>query len=160
MDRTDWTTDAYGVAVAWQNAAIASSKDDGRPALYRTISVEFFKTGVQLVATDGHMLFRTWAPYSDMGDLPAAVPAWKERPVDSVVVMDPDKFALGFMKTLGTALGKKDAPDSELTFTIEAAPSEAEPALGDAFQAHVLVMTVPDLGQQLRPARCAASAAR
>jgi hypothetical protein len=130
--------------VAWLNASIASGQDEERPQLYRTISVEFFPAGVQLVGCDGTMLFRTWAPYSDIGDLPADPPTIDEAPEDAIVVMDRDKFAVGFMRTLLSACG--DIP-VELTFTVEQANDEDEPSLSDELAGHVLTMTA--LGQRL-----------
>lgn len=97
---TDYKVRAGEGAQAWLNAAIASGQDDARPALYRTLSVEFFRSGIQFIGCDGTVLFRTWAPYSDIGDLAAPHPEYDEVPEDAVVVSDVDKFALGFMKTL------------------------------------------------------------
>lgn len=132
-------------AQAWINAAIACSQDDARRAIYRTISIEFFRSGVQFVATDGHVLFRTWAPYSDIGDLDARHPESDEAPEESVVVADVDKFALGFMKTLLAALDEESY--LELSMTVQPADSDAEPALGDELTKEVLVLQA--LGQRL-----------
>jgi hypothetical protein len=131
-------------AQAWLNASIASGQDDSRPPLYRTLSVEFFRRGIQFVGCDGTVLFRTWAPYSDIGDLPAPHPEYDETPEDSVVVSDVDKFALGFMKTLLSALD--DVP-WELSISVEEREDEKEPALGNALRGHVLVLHA--LGQRL-----------
>lgn len=130
-------------ATAWLNAAVASSQSDARPALYRTLSVEFFRTGIQFVGCDGTMLFRTWAPYSDVGDLPAPHPDTDETPEDSVVVSDVDKFALGFMRTLLSA-----AEDyQEVGFAVEPVEKPEEPALGDELTEYALTLTA--LGQHL-----------
>jgi hypothetical protein len=132
-------------AQAWLNAAIACSQDDTRRPLYRTLSVEFFKRGVQFVGCDGTMLFRTWAPYSDVGDFDAPHPEYLERPQDAVVVADADKFALGFMKTLLSALDE-DA-HNELTLSVEPHEQADEPPLGNELERHVLVLHA--LGQRL-----------
>lgn len=128
-------------ATAWLNAAIASSQSDTRPALYRTLSVEFFRRGIQFVGCDGHLLFRTWAPYSDEGEPPH--PGIEETPRDTVVVSDPDKFALGFMRTLLSA-----AEDyQEVEFAVEPMEKGDEPALGEEMVQYALTLTA--LGQHL-----------
>lgn len=139
LERKVW---ANATTLAWLNAAIACSQDESRHAIYRTISVEFFPAGVQFVATDGHMLFRSWVRYGDIGDLPGRMPDWYERPEDHVVVMDTEKFALGFMRTLNAAVGEDDA---EMTMSVDLA--EGEPALGEEVSEYVL--TLQALGQRL-----------
>lgn len=133
---------AADAAVAWINAAIAMGQDDSRPALYRTLSVEFFRTGIQFVGCDGAMLFRTWVPYSDADDIEP--PHWHDRPEEAVVVSDADKFALGFMKTLVSAVGDLPLP---MSFTVEPAEEEEQEALGEDLQPFVL--TLQALGQRL-----------
>ena len=137
---------AWDGATAWYNAFIASAQDEERGVLYRTLSVEFFKGGVQFIGCDGHMFFRTWAPYSDAGDLPIQPPEWGDQPLDAVVVMDRDKFALGFMRTLLSALRGTEIP-ADMTLTIEEADEEDEPALGEELTPYVL--TFEALGQRL-----------
>lgn len=133
---------AAAAATAWLNAAIAVGQDEGRPALYRTLSVEFFPTGVQFVGCDGTMLFRTWAPYTDTDDV--APPLWEEAPDETVVVSDVDKFALAFMKTVLSAVGDIPFP---LSIAVEAAEADEQAPLGDDLQAQVL--TLQALGQRL-----------
>lgn len=123
-------------ATAWLNAAIASSNDDARPALYRTLAVEFFARGIQFIGCNGHALFRTWAPYSDNGDLPAPHPEPDEPPDDQIVVSDVDKFALGFMRTLLSACEEYD----DLEVGVEKAEETGEPALGEALTEYVLTL--------------------
>lgn len=129
---------------AWLNAAIAASQEEVRGPLYRTLSIEFFPTGVQFVGCDGTMLFRTWAPYADIGDLPAPHPEWDEAPEDTVVVSDVDKFAVGFMRTLSSALPDYEV---ELAIAVEPAEEEAEPPLGEELRTYLL--TLAALGQRL-----------
>lgn len=144
-DTRTFRTRADDAAVAWLNAAIACGRNKERKALFRTVSVEFFKSGVQFVGCDGTMLFRTWAPYCDIGDLPAPMPSWLERPSeDRVVVADTDKFALTFMRTLLPAVG--DEP-FEMHLSIEPSQDEDAPPLGDELAEYVLVLHA--LGQRL-----------
>lgn len=131
-------------ATAWLNAAIASSNDKDRKVLYRTLSVEFYRTGIQFIGCDGHALFRTWAPYVDIGDLGSPHPTFFEMPEDQVIVADPDKFALGFMGTLLSAC--TDTVEA-LTIAIEHAEDEDEPALGEDLSRYVL--TLHAVGQRL-----------
>lgn len=127
---------ASQASTAWLNAAIACSNEEGRGPLYRTISVEFFKAGIQFVGCDGTMLFRTWAPFSDAGDMTLPQPSYGARPKDSVVVFDEDKFGLGFMKTLASAADEV----SELAVSIEPVADRGEPPLGKAVQRYVLTL--------------------
>lgn len=137
---------AHDGAQAWQNAAIACSKDDSRPALNRTLRIEFFKSGVQFIGCDGTMLFRTWAKYSDIGDPPAPMPESEKEPEDAITVADLDGFALAFMRTLSSATSGESAELIELTLTIDPVEGEQAP-LGDEVGEHVL--TLHALGQRL-----------
>lgn len=137
---------AHDGAHAWTNAAIASGNDDSRAALYRTLSVEFFGRGVQFIGCDGTMLFRTWAPYSDIGDLPALMPEPDEAPEESVTVMDVEKFALGFMKTLLGATSGDNARIIELVMSIDPVIEEQAPLSADVQE---YTLTLNALGQRL-----------
>lgn len=139
-----WMVRAAEAATAWLNAAIASSQDKTRGVLYRTVCLEFFPSGIQFVATNGHILLRTWAPRTDIGDLPAEMPEHWEQPDDTVVVMDVEKFVLGFMRTLAAAC--TDDP-VDMTFTIEPDEDPEAPALGEEVARYVL--TLHALGQTL-----------
>lgn len=124
-------------ATAWLNAAIASGSDKERRVLYRTLLVEFYRTGIQFVGCDGTLLFRTWAPYVDIGDLGAPQPGILDTPEDSVIVADTDRFALGFMKTLLSACSNTV---EALTVAVERADAEEEPALGEDLSRYVLTL--------------------
>jgi hypothetical protein len=84
--------DAGTLATAWLSVAQASSTDKLRPALCRTVLVEEYPHGVQLVATDSYMLLRSWVPFQgvDSLSLEAEPPELYEGPERSSVVMDPD----------------------------------------------------------------------
>lgn len=133
--------DAEEGSIAWLNAFLATAQDEARPALYRTLSVEFFANGVQFIATDGTMLFRTWSPASN-----AIVTDWPtldEAPDVSVVVMDSDKFASTFMNTLRVAIGEFA---TELLITVDREES-AQPSLTDELTPNVLTLSA--FGQHL-----------
>lgn len=132
---------AGSAATAWLNAFLATSDDEARPALYRTLSVELFAAGVQFVATDGTMLFRTWVAAEG-----APMPILAEDPDARVVVMDRDRFAVGFIRTMLAAA--KDNERERLTMQIETAPTPADGALlGESL--HAKVLTLRAFGQQL-----------
>lgn len=135
---------AHDGATAWLNAAIASSQDESRAALFRTLSIEFFKGGVQFIGCDGTMLFRTWAPYSDAGDIEMPQPPAKKRPEDSVTVLDVEKFAVGFMRTLLAASAGETIP-VDLGLSIDPVYTEQEALEGT----EEYVLTLQALGQRL-----------
>lgn len=138
------TTLAAQTATAWLNAFLAVGQEETRPALYRTLSVEMFDGGTQFIGCDGTVLFRAWSPAKDSeADMPEA----EEVPRRSVVVMDPDHFALAFMRTLASAAKGDGMEFMELGMAIEPAPEPEEALLGDAFSAEVL--TLRAFGQQL-----------
>lgn len=132
---------AGAAARAWLNAFLATSDDDTRPALYRTLSVEFFESGAQFISCDGCMLFRTWVAVDG-----APMPLAEEAPFASVVVMDRERFAVGFIRTMLAA--SKDNELERLTLSIEPAPERADgDMLGDEFSSEVL--TLRAFGQRL-----------
>lgn len=137
---TSSTANARATSRAWLNAFLAASDDAEKPTLYRTLSVEFFEKGVQFIGCDGTMLFRTWVA----GDALAPMPEIEEAPERAIVVMDADKFASTFMRTLGTAL--PDDSFETIALAIEKAPADEMP-LGEEFGAEIL--TLRALGQQL-----------
>lgn len=137
---------AHDGAQAWINAAIASSNNPDRTVLYRTVRIEFFRRGLQFVACDGTMLFRTWAPFSDyIGDAPPPMPEAGVRPIDAVTVQDDEKFASGFMRTLLAATAGEESRAIELEVCVQ--PRDEEPPLGDEVRAYVLHLEA--LGQRL-----------
>lgn len=132
---------ATGAATAWLNAFLATGQSEDRPALCRTLAIEAFPQGVQFIGCDGTLLFRAWA-----GE-PTAWPDVSEAALWTAVVMDPDGFALSFMRTLLATAKASDHPElHEVTFEVTAIDS-AEPALGDDFRAQQMVLHA--CGQQL-----------
>lgn len=123
-------------ATAWLNAFLATSQDEDRPILYRTLSLEFFDTGVQIICTDGTALFRTWAP-SEEG---AGWPLPEKVPEASVVVMDPDGFGIGFMRALLRVANEDGHEFEQLHFSTSAIDDGATIALGEEFMAKRLTL--------------------
>jgi hypothetical protein len=126
------TFDAGWLARAWLSVAEASSKDKARPALSRTVCVEFYADGVRLVATDSYMLLTAWVPCfektSGDGATPPA-PELDEAPYSTVVAIDEDGRAKGlFAYLLGLTEGK-DHPEILVRLTEGPAPETTGPAL-------------------------------
>lgn len=139
------TLNAERAAVAWLNAFLATGQDDARPAMHRTIAVEFFRKGIQFVAVDGTMLFRTWAPTREG----AAMPLLEEDPNRTVIVLDREHFAKGFVQTMLTVAREGENEGATVSFAIEPAPTRAAEGelLGESFSADVLVLRA--FGQRL-----------
>lgn len=147
----EMTVPARAAALAWLNAFLATSEDPDRPLLYRTLSVEFFLFGIQIVGCDGTALFRSWVPTQDDG---------KERsrrnrhwphddlaPFKTIVVMDPDGFGKGFMATLLRVTAVDGHEFEELHIATASVDDEAAPALGGEFQTERLILRA--CGQRL-----------
>ena len=132
------TVPARAAAVGWLNVFLVSSQDENRPALYRTLSLEAFTTGLQLIGCDGTAIFRTWVPGTETPD--AKWPDMAEAPVRSLVVMDPDGFGLSFIRSLLRVTADDARLHEPLTLTTALADDAAAPALGSAFQSERLVL--------------------
>jgi hypothetical protein len=124
------TVPARAAAIAWLNTFLASSQDKERPILCRTMSLEWFDSGVQFVCTDGTALFRCWVP--SVEDADASWPH-KHRPTQSVVVMDPDGFGIGFMRALLRVTGEEAHAGETLTLSLSPHDDAPEIALGAEF---------------------------
>src|SRR5436305_10638746 len=126
------TFDAGWLARAWLSVAEASSKDKGRPALDRTMAVEFYGDGVRLVATDSYMLLTTWVPcfaVTSAETVVIAAPDLEESPLSTVVAIDEDGRAKGLFSYLLGLVSAKDAPEILVTLTTGPAPEISGPAL-------------------------------
>jgi hypothetical protein len=141
------TLNARAFATAWLNAILATGKDKDRPLLCRTISVELFRDGVQLVSTNGHALFRTWAPSTDAINYPTPFPLVEEDPARAVVVQDASNFAKTFLQTVYAATAGDAGLVESLVLTIAPVVDEAEPPLSEELQKSRL--TLAALGQEL-----------
>lgn len=146
-EQVEVTVSARAAAIAWLNAFLATSQEEGRPTLYRTLALEVFNTGVQCIATNGYALFRTWVPsvaaveeaeFDDEGIVPW--PATSRQPQRAVVVMDPDGFGLGFMRALLRVTNDEAHAFEELTITTSPQDDEATLALGAEFMSERLTL--------------------
>ncbi len=92
------TLPAEHVIPAWRNAFLASSDDDGRPALYRTVLVEWYQDGLRFVSTDGYVIVTSYADGDRWSDGPVRSPDHDEAPAGSVVAIATDKLMADFLK--------------------------------------------------------------
>lgn len=145
---TKLTVRAAPAAVAWLNAFLATSDVEERPLLYKTLSAEFFKHGLHLIATNGHIMLRAWCPTFEEDDEKLADwPDIAEVPERSVVIMDSDGFALGFMRTLLSVTKDDPYKLAPLTIEVSPAPDGEQTPLGEEFATEHL--TLRACGQRL-----------
>jgi hypothetical protein len=124
---------AADAALAWLNTFLATGDSEERPLLFKTLSIEFFAEGLQFVATNGHIMLRSWCPVVRDGADPADWPDIAEVPDRAIIVMDVDGFALGFMRTL-LAVTKDEAHLGDLlTAEVGPAPDGDQTPLGGEF---------------------------
>lgn len=152
--QTQITISARAAALAWINAFLATSDDETRPILNRTLCLEVFEgtsAGVQFIATNGHALFRTWVPAvvnaDDENATPAPWPILAEAPEASIIVMDLDGFGLAFMRRLLLVTGDKERANEELVISTASADDEATIALGSEFMSERV--TLRSCGQRI-----------
>jgi hypothetical protein len=129
---------ARAAAIAWINAFIAASQEIERRALYRSLSLEFFDAGVQLIGCDGTAVFRAWVPGIEHSD--AAWPLIEEVPDRAIVVMDPDGSGLGFVRALLRVTAEEGHEFEPLTISTGTADDEASLSLGEEFMTERLTL--------------------
>lgn len=98
--------DGHTFAKGWCSVALAASTDEERPALYRAVSIEVYDHGVQLVATDGYMLLRSWVPCDAEV---ASAPTIDEKPLTCMVAQDLNGRAANLLTWVLKETSKKDA---------------------------------------------------
>jgi hypothetical protein len=140
------TLPAVSTATAWLNAFLATGHNEERPALCRTLSLEFFDFGLQLIGCDGTILFRSWVV--EDGHDGAQWPDIAEVMQRSATVMDPDGFGVAFMRTLLTAANASEHPELvQVSFDLEHGEIDDTPPLGNEFLPKFLVLRAQ--GQRL-----------
>jgi hypothetical protein len=123
------------LARGWLSVAIASSKDDDRPALSRTVLVEQHSTGVRIVATDSYVLLHTWIP--DDEHPWETAPGIDEAPTSTAVVRDPHGRGKGFLHhalQLASAAEKDDlaeAPEIHLDLGVVLVEDSERPSFAE-----------------------------
>lgn len=118
--------DAGDLAKAWLSVTEAASKDKyAPPVLNRTVLIEEYRHGIQLVATDTFMLLRSWVPFQgvDSFSLEAEPPELYDLPDRASVVRDPDgrgRQLMGWARTLAGRCSEYDArPDMRLQIGVK-----------------------------------------
>lgn len=130
------------LATAWLNCSLASSDDDNRPVLYRTLLVERFRHGVQLVATDSHLLLGSFIPTA-AGDLDPP-PSIDDAPISSTVVVDRDKRMSSLMAYVlkeATAAAKNEMP-FDVTLSTASAEADHAPTLDPSLDRAMFVAEI------------------
>lgn len=143
------TVRAADMALAWLNAFIASGDDENHPVLNRTLCIEAFDAGLQLIGCNGSALFRTWVRKTEENadGISTDWPDVNEQPVRSFVVMDPDAFGVTFMRALLAATNEDGRSLEELHLAVEQQDEGATLALGAAFTSERVVLR--SCGQRL-----------
>lgn len=136
------TVRARDAAMAWLNVFLATGSDEERPLLNRTLCIEWSERGVQFIATDGTIMFRSWVPSVPSEDEPiqSEWPENDEAYLRSIVVMDTDCFGIGFMRTLLRVTGEDGHEYEPLTLSTSPHDDEANLALGSAFMSERLTL--------------------
>lgn len=122
--------DSWVLSHAWLNAWQATGDDDIQLELYKTILVEVFDHGVQLICCDGRLVLGTFAPVVDTW---APHPEPSDAPLDSYVVMDHGQRGVALLKYVMREARdaiKNDYPIPELEVSVVTAERPSEPTLG------------------------------
>lgn len=131
--------DANTFSRGWLSVALAKSGDDARPILTGML-IEVYPLGVQLVATDSYMLFRSWVP--TLGeDTPA--PALDEAPTSVVIALDHYGRAEGLMRHLLKLTSGKDALPVEILVSVGPDPREQAEESFPGTEASFLIFDLP-----------------
>jgi hypothetical protein len=139
------TFDAGDFARGWLSVALASSNDEARPQLYRTVLVELYPEGVRLVATDSYMLLTSFVPAINRYD--DTEPGVDEKPVATAIAIDMHGRAKGFlghMLKLEAAAAKQELAPPELRMSLGIVDSDDDQSAFEGFEVRWLVLEHPD----------------
>lgn len=114
--------DARTLSTGWLSVALAAANDQERPALYRTVCVELFPTGVRLVSVDGFIALHSWVPNAAHSDEPE--PDWDEAPATTAIAIDVHGRGRGLLGHLLKLARAKDAVPFDVRLTIGLLPEE------------------------------------
>lgn len=126
---TKLTLPASDFAPTWLNVSLSSSDDEARPVLYKTVLIEVFSHGVQLVATDSFMLMCGFAPTAQ-SDL-TNPPSLDEAPEATYIVMDPDQRMRSLMRHMRkeAKAAEKESRSCDVTLSFKSAETLDVPTL-------------------------------
>lgn len=146
--------DGPTLAHAWLATFAAAATNRGaHPALYKTIGIEEYPTGIRLVATDRVMLLTAWVP--DIEYHYDGPPAFEEAPDRVIVAVDTDGRGRGLLGYV-LALATRDTPVDEYTpgqvevridFDVQMPPGSAPVAQAtlEGMDPTYTVLSVPDV---------------
>jgi hypothetical protein len=120
-DTETYEFDARTLSRAWLAVFSATSEDDERPLLYRTVAVELWESGVRLTATDSYMIWTAWVPKMGTKD---AEPGMDELPDRVIVAHDADFRGRDLLKFAFKVVTAKDAPPQSVQLSLGPAPLE------------------------------------
>lgn len=125
---------------AWLNTALAASDDDNRPVLFRSVLVEVFDHGVQLISTDSYMLLGTFVPRAEEDLTPP--PAMDEAPNETYVVCDADRRMQGLMRHViaEAKTAEKHGYACDVTLEVRSAEHPEVPTLDPSMDRAVFVV--------------------
>lgn len=123
------TAPGLALANAWLNVALASSDDENRPILWRSVLVETFKTGLQLIATDSYLLLGCYVPFPRHDLTPP--PGLDEKPNETVIAVDPAGRMTSLMRHVHKEAVKAEeaGEDYEVRLAARSIESTATPTL-------------------------------
>jgi hypothetical protein len=136
-------------AAAWHNVSLAASKDEGLPALYKTMVVELHGPGeIRLIAADGSTVLQAWVADNEQPD-----PGFDVLPGDdrTFLVGDPEGLAKKFVAHI-LDVTKTEDPDDEgrqVTLRLGSLEDPARPALMPELERRGLTLITDDLRVQL-----------
>jgi hypothetical protein len=137
-------------AAAWHNVSLASSKDDGLPALYRTMVVEVHGPGeIRLVASDGATVLQSWVADNEQPDPGFGVLPGTDR---VFLVGDPEGLGKKFAAhVLDVTKGEEPEDDEgrEVTLRLGSLEDPARPALMPELERQGITLVTDDLRVQL-----------
>lgn len=140
------TFDARTLARGWLSVAIASAKDEDRPALDRTVSIEAYPEGLRIAATDSYVLLHAWVPNIEHDLDPE--PAFDEAPYAKAVAFDPHGRGKGFLAhalTLAAEAAKADHAPPEIRVELGVVDEEDDGAVLPGLAATYVVVELPDM---------------
>lgn len=129
---------ASELARGWLSVALASAKDEDRPALDRTISIEAFAEGVRIIATDSYVLLKAWVPAINRGF--DTEPSLDEAPFADAVAMDPHGRARNLLAHVLALASADGAPPIEMRLTLGVQDVEGDARSFEGLEASYVVV--------------------
>jgi hypothetical protein len=136
---------ARTLARGWLSVAIASARDEERPALDRTVSIEAYPEGLRIAATDSYVLLHAWVPNVDHDLDPE--PDFDEAPYARAVAFDPHGRGKGFLAhalKLAAEAEKTDHAPPEIRVELGVTDEDDDSTVLPGLAALYVVLELPD----------------